>query len=107
MPLAPVVPPGLNSDGIWFSATGILSLGVSLRSACATRRTRTFDLPLIRGRLLPLSYRRMARQIIAAQREIQGVMRWPKTRLEQIKRTAVPVDSDATPLTEFSRRGGL
>lgn len=47
------------------------------------------------------------RQIIAAQREIQGVMRWPKTRLEQIKRTAVPADSDATPLTEFSRRGGL
>lgn len=47
------------------------------------------------------------RQIIAAQREIQGVMRWPKMRLEQITRTAVPADSDATPLTEFSRRGGL
>lgn len=44
------------------------------------------------------------RQIIAAQREIQGVMRWPKTRLEQIKRTAAPADSDAAPL---SRRGGL
>lgn len=46
------------------------------------------------------------RQIIAAQREIQGVdvMGWPKMRLEQIKRTAVPADSDAAPL---SRRGGL
>lgn len=49
----------------------------------------------------------MMRQIIAAQREIQGVMRWPNLRLEQIKRTAVPADSDATALTEFSRRGGL
>ena len=47
------------------------------------------------------------RQIIAAQREIQSVMRWPSLRLEQIKRTAVPADSDATALTEFSRRGGL
>ncbi len=48
------------------------------------------------------------RQIIAAQREIQGVMRWPSLRLAQITRTAPPADSDATALSsEFSRRGGL
>ena len=44
------------------------------------------------------------RQIIAAQREIQDVMRWPVVRLEHLKRAAPPADSDAMPL---SRRGGL
>ncbi len=46
------------------------------------------------------------RQIIAAQREIQMVMRWPMERLETLKRTEVKPDSDAVPLTQ-SRRGGL
>lgn len=48
----------------------------------------------------------LMRQIIAAQREIQMVMRWPMERLETLKRTEVKPDSDAVPLTQ-SRRGGL
>lgn len=48
----------------------------------------------------------MMRQIIAAQRELQAVLRWPEERLAILKRTEVMPDSDAAPLTQ-SRRGGL
>jgi len=45
------------------------------------------------------------RQIIAAQREIQALMRWAPERLETLKRTAVKPDSDG--VATGSRRGGL
>lgn len=44
------------------------------------------------------------RQIIAAQREIQAVMRWPSEQAERLRKTEMRADSDAV---AGSRRGGL
>lgn len=80
------------TEKLWGSAEGGGERFVTQMTAVAKLTDDTTAMP-------------MMRQIIAAQREIQALMRWAPERLETLKRTAAKPDSDG--IATGSRRGGL